>query len=72
MLGLMSLGCFILGPFVWSWSDRELCRIAAGEIDPATRQLTRIGRYCAIGGTVLLLAGIVGLMMFFALSPGRT
>jgi hypothetical protein len=55
----------LLGPFVWMLGSRDLRAMRDGHMDPKGRKSTRIGRWCGIAASVLLVLGllVLGLLL---------
>ena len=68
VLGILSIvfcSCgWILGPIAMIMGRNDLKRLDAGEIDPQARQMTHIGYYCGIAGTVLGALALVGICIY--------
>ena len=60
VFGVLSLiVCAPLGIFAWIMGNADLKEIAAGTMDPAGKDRTKIGRILGMIGTALLVIGIV-------------
>lgn len=64
VLGILSLTvCAALGPVAWVMGNKELARVAAGEVSPEGVGMVNAGKVCGIIGTVLL--GLTALWVLF-------
>ncbi len=64
ILGILSvLGLVVLGPLAWWLGTQDLRQMEEGQIDPAGKVTTNLGRFLGMISTVLtgviLLAGLV-------------
>lgn len=57
--------CFIFGIMAWVMGTEDLRQMDAGEMDPAGRDMTQIGRIMGIVITCLLAAGALLYGLFF-------
>ena len=66
VLGILSIICFpILGPVAWILGNNAL---ASGTVAPAQMGQVSGGRICGMIGTAILVLGVIGYIVFFALA----
>lgn len=68
ILGLIV--CPIFAIMSWIMGNKDLALIDAGRMDPAGRDLTKIGRILGMVGTGLLVLGIVFMILYFVVLIG--
>jgi hypothetical protein len=60
VFGILSIVCcFAFGIAAWVMGNSDLAEIAAGQMDPAGRDLTQAGKICGIVGLVLNGLGLI-------------
>ena len=68
VLGILSLVmCAPLGIAAWLMGNGDLKLIDSGQMDPTGRSTTNAGRICGIISTIMLILGVVGFILLFAL-----
>jgi hypothetical protein len=71
VLGILGLIlCPILGIVAWVMGNGDLKEIAAGTMDPAGKDLTKIGKILGIIGTVWLALIVIGFILTMVLGIG--
>jgi hypothetical protein len=66
VLGILSIFCIpILGPVAWILGNNAL---ASGMVPPAQMGQVSGGRICGMIGTAILVLGVIGYIIFFAVA----
>jgi hypothetical protein len=65
ILGILSIVVLqiILGPITWVMANGDLRKMNAGVMDPAGRDNTKLGKTCAIIGTVIGVGSLVLILL---------
>jgi hypothetical protein len=71
ILGILSIVVLqiILGPITWIMANGDLKKMDQGIMDPAGRDNTKLGKTCAMVGTVIGLAGLLITLLFCVCLP---
>ena len=65
VLGILSLVvCAICGPIAWVMANKDRAQMNAGLMDPSGLDQTKAGRICGIIGTVFLILGAIGMVIY--------
>lgn len=68
VLGILGIVfCQLCAPVAWLMGKKDLQQMDAGQMDPEGKGMTQAGMYMGMVGTVLIVLGLIGFVLFLVL-----